>query len=1103
MNVRCPNCGAVFPAPPEASSGGAVACPLCLHTFDASGLQTLSVAGPAPIAPRSSPPLDLPDGDDEFEAFGTPASGFTSTFGSGFGSTRSSGAAPSSGRPSGAFGAVGGGDPFSLSTKAAKPLDDPFASPGTGGGDPFGFGGSGKLESTGDVDFDALLGQVGKEPTGVPKWPAPNAAPSLEDDSLFGGDDDSLFIASANTSGALFDDADELDSSVASRTTGAAGGPRGSSAIAEPVRAATYARADDEPKRKRDFGPLIDRALVGGMLLLGVGLAMDYAGMPAFGLGDLLPSLSLPGIEPADHEAARSRERPVAANLLEPTQINDTAEPYALEVSRLRQVFDARPDDAKVRKALVSAYLDLQERAPDVFASDIAYKNELEALAPLPQRGQVIAAVLAPGEEPIGPMVEALAQSEGADADDLATAAWAQLQLRRSALRKQALEQPGLISQPQNDPLRIPGADDPQLKLADAWIDKAIDLGKHATNRVKLQVIRAQLDDAMERPAAVIQRVDEFVDATPDHPLAHELLASALIDTNDLTRAATVTKKLATWATETEALPWVVAALHLEARMAARRGRADDQITALQGAVARDGDDELTVVRVARLYLREKRAQECQRLLVASQKAEMKSIAFEVVFVEYWLWSNRYDDALAELTEATKTYPESVDLLFLRGQVEEQQHHSATARDFFARVLQREPRHVQAALRLSELLREAKRLDDAHFTLQSVRERVGDEEAILEPQAQVLLELKRDKEARDIYALLLQKAPSNKHYLLEAARLDLRMGFVDRALGYLTVLRAEGALDREGALALAAGLASKDRPKEAAETLVPFAEREPNSVAINAVTGRYLLDAGDLSHAETMLARAHQVALRAGGDAETLFQYGRLAFAKGEVDNGVSRMTQAVQSEQTRHHYRFELARALMKVDRKAHPSAPKIALDQLEYLVAHAPRFAEAHNPIEYLPEVHRRAAQLYADEARWGSAIPHLRSAQQLEPNALDTQVLLGRALFQVNDRGAEAVLRKVVARRPGDVRAALYLGLTLIGRGQTSEALTFLERAASSNDPAVVEASYHVALIARDRGMNAKALAAVKQFLAQAPADHAFRRDAQGLLGDLGGR
>ena len=190
-----------------------------------------------------------------------------------------------------------------------------------------------------------------------------------------------------------------------------------------------------------------------------------------------------------------------------------------------------------------------------------------------------------------------------------------------------------------------------------------------------------------------------------------------------------------------------------------------------------------------------------------------------------------------------------------------------------------------------------------------MRERLGDEEAILEPQALVLLELKRDKESRDIYALLLQKAPSNKRYLLEAARIDLRMGAVDRALGYLTVLRAEGALGRDGAIALAAGLASKGRHKEAAETLVPFAEREPNSVEINAVTGRYLLDAGDLAHAETMLARAHQVALRSGGDAETLFQYGRLAFAKDEVDNGVSRMTQAIHAEQTRHHYRFELAR--------------------------------------------------------------------------------------------------------------------------------------------------------------------------------------------------
>ena len=154
-------------------------------------MQTLSVAGPAPIAPRQGPPLDLPDGDDEFEAFGTPASGLTSTFGAGFGASRP-GLGPKSGpRQTGGFGpAAGGPDPFAQTALAKGPSNDPFAGPSGSGPDPFGFGGGGKLETTGDVDFDALLGQVGKQPTGVHNRPADKPAPTLEDDSLFGGDDD-------------------------------------------------------------------------------------------------------------------------------------------------------------------------------------------------------------------------------------------------------------------------------------------------------------------------------------------------------------------------------------------------------------------------------------------------------------------------------------------------------------------------------------------------------------------------------------------------------------------------------------------------------------------------------------------------------------------------------------------------------------------------------------------------------------------------------------------------------------------------------------------------------------------------------------------------
>lgn len=1080
MNVRCPNCGAVFPGPAEATAGD-IECPLCLHAFDPMGMVTLSVAGPSPIAPLDAPPLDLPDADDEFEDFGATASGMTASFG------RAGGKATMSARP------------------AAQPAAaDPFADLDFGGGgatggvdpDPFAAPVGQKVETTGDVDFDALLGAVGSSPKPASTASAHSApAPSLDDDSLFGGgdDEDSLFLASPSTSGALFDAADDHDEEHSR--------PSLRTETSQPAARVRSEGPREDQRKGKNLGRLVDQFVIFGLLVLGVGLALDYSGIPNFGLGDVIPSLGFGG--PSEAERAAAASRPVAQNLLEATEIKDTIASYELEISRLEQLAAARPDDTAIARKRVDALLDLYERYPGPFLGVPEHKQALEAVDPVPPRVNLIAAA-AEGRMPDAEkMIPQLCEQADASADDLSVCAGAGLAVYRARLLSDALEHPGKIADATRDPVRIFNKEDAGLKQARSYAERALTAGKEQNNYIKFEIVVAELQEATGDFDGVVERISDFVEATPDHPGATEVLASALIEKNNLDKAAPLIKRLAAWAEEAGKAPWHARAMHLEARLAARRGRTDDQIVALYAALEKAPDDELTTVRLGRILLAEKRAQECQKLLVEAKQAGMKSIAFEVALVEYWLWAHRYDDALAELTEATKHYPDAVDLLFLRGQVEEKQHHTATARDFFAKVLAREPDHLRAALRLGDLLRSAGRLDDAYATLRDARERLGDLEGILEPMAEILLQLKRDEEARKLYALLLEKAPSNKRYLLEAARMDLRIGEIDRALGYLRILREEGALDRDGAVALARGLASKGKAEEAARTLLPFAEREPNSVELNSLTGRYLLDAGDLLRAETHLGRANAVAQRSGGDPETLFQYGRLAFRKDEIDQGISRIQQAIAANDNEHRYRFELASSLLKLDRKEHRSAPKMARDQLLHLVSHAPRYAENKNPIEYLAEVHRMAARLFAEEARWAKAIPHLQAAQKLDPDDLDTRVLLGRALFQVNDPQALPVLRAVLARKPGDAVAALYLGLTLIGRGQTTEALRWLEKAAASGRAEVVEANYHAALIYKDRGQGRKAAALLRVFLDKAPAEATFRADAKRVLDDVSGR
>ena len=1093
MNIRCPNCGAVFPSGKQAEDGGEVECPLCLVSFTGGEGETAS----APHEPLPSVSEDqslAAEPVDEFETLGS-AGGFDTVVLGGTGTNP--------------FADSGRRDPFGGGSERS----DPFAAEGFGrpSADPFGSApatkrpaasaGAPAASSGGDVDFDALLGAIDTPDEGD----AHGASTVMLDrdkpgglfddgDSLFGAppagagtggqDDDSLFLATANTSGAVFDDDEDLSPLPQERP----GTVRG----IEPMAPRGEANA---PPPKPPAGPRIAKLL---LVLLCGGIALDYMGMPGFGLAEILAT---------EEEVPESADNKlVAKNLIRATRLDDTLDKYLLEASRLSQVSAAMMQDEETKRLHLDRLLDIYERFPDHMAADPHLRGEIEAyqkvLDPFPARFKPIELLARAELDHIEPILVALAADKGAKPDDVGVAVQGTIDLWQRKLLRQALNTPGLFSRPEDDPMRMDGSDEASLKTARVWLDGAAKEAARQANHVKFAYYDAKLRDLTGDFTGNSERLPKLLAEYPDQNEARLLYVSALIETNLLGQAAKHLKEATGRAQTNKRIREQVAAWQLEARLASRRGRRDDQVVALQGIVQLRPNDELTRVRMARLMLLDKRAQECQHTLVEGKKLGMASIAFEVALVEYWLWANREEDALAETVAATKKYPESVDLLFLRGQVEEQQRHHATARDYFAKVIAREPRHLRAALRLAELQGRAGRHDDALITLQNTRERLGDEASILEPMAKELFVLERVDESRKLYGLLLEKQPSNRHYLLSAARLDLSAGRVDQALIYLRMLRDDSALDREGALQLALALASKGSPKEAASTLLPFAEKEPTNMRLNSLTGKYLLDSDDIDRAVTFLKRAYAVAHRQGGDPETLFEYGRLAFRQGAVKEGSNRMQLAIKGDPRAHRYRYHLARFLLKADPEEHPTAHEVAVGQLRYLTLHAERLAETDNPIKYLDDVHRLLANHYVHEQRFEKALPHLRRTLELAPDDVDTQVNLGTALFQVNHADAESVLREVVKHRPKNAEAALYLGLISLTKNHSSEAMKWFGLAVVSADPKVVEAHYQLALIHRDRRQFQDARRHLRLFLKRASPDHAFRQDADGLLKTLGG-
>ncbi len=1100
MNVRCPNCSAVFPSA-GAPDGGVrqVECPLCLLRFEAHGEQTISL----PRMPSEARGAAAPSPDDEFEAFGAASKSgthhMTTVVASPPGRSTSTRLAPASEAVRSSFGDA-------TRPPASEPAHEEGSESGAsqGSGEEFGFDG-------GEIDFDALLsdavhsvekkdagsmartnpfgrisaprsgaGAVEESIFAAPPLPLPTKAqsplgrvqgegPGPLSGSQRGTDDDSLFESGAGASSArkAFDDDDA--------------GPR---AIEPAVR-----RAPPPPRRpvKARTGPKVARALA-TLLLAGaaVGGGLQLAGYGWFG--------SALWLEP---KTQAKHAKPVAAALQKAVALHDTRKSYEAEIQRLEQVVTTQPGDQAAKRLLLDRYLDLLERAPAALDKTPLYRKRLDLLAHelgAPPRLAVLDLLAA--NKAVDPTL--LPPLDKGGVEDREVAVRARILARDQAVASLALTHPGLIAAPEADPLRGK-PDEPELKDARRLLDALLPEAKDRPNSPKFIVLDAFLRDRMQAYTGMAAALEPLTKVADDQVEARALLASAHLELAELDPAAALADEAVRLATEQQQPAQVREAWLVSARVSAKRGDRAGMIKALQEVVTAVPGDELSTIRLARLLMADKKSPEAQKVLIGAKKAGMKSVAFEVALVEFWLSINRVQDALEETTEATRLYPDSVDLLFLRGQVEDKSSHFATARDYFEQVIAKEPKHLRAIIRLAELQSVAGKHDDALTTLQRGRQTVGDDEALLRLAAEELLHLKREPEARALLDLLLKSAPQNRHYLLRAAQLDLRTGEVDRALGYLRRLRANKALDREAAIQMAIALASKKQPDEAATTLIPFADEAQADVELNTLAGKYLIDAKDYDRAKTMLVRA--VGVANGHHAEALFQYGRLAFRRGEVDQGISRVQQAIDGDKQAWEYRLELARDLFDLTHK--DGARELAVKQLDTILASENALASAGRRVTALADVHRLLARHFLEQHRFAQAIPHLRSVVQDEPDDADSLQLLGKSLYMTSAADAPKLLREVLQRRPGDAFAQLYLGLGALNKGQTSEALHWLQLAASSMKPDVAEAWYQVALIYREREMPQKALAAVDQYLQVARPDDPYRADARTLRDALSSR
>lgn len=1098
MNVRCPHCSAVFPAGNLPDTGSkSVECPLCLLRFDAAAETTTAVPQAAAAAVARASAMD-----DEFEQFGVGGSP----------SVVIGGAARQG--LSLDLGQVAGGRTVPLTSTTLQPIPStPSAAAADTGGD------------DADIDFDSLLSDAAvavdkraannrTNPFARIASPRAGGAPSAAQESVFGDgrrisqplvptpDILPTQVLPGGSSGMA-----ELQALIAARNAS----PQEDDSLFEAN--ATYRPDDDDAPKSRPIGEVaptearrrpaneagkgaaagkkkswvpqltFDGLLGLAMIVAALGVAADFAGYGLFAAK----------LWKTEKEPAPKAQRALPADLSTPVALDDTRKAYELELARLDKVVKLRPGDAAIAARRIAVYLDLFERYPEALEEPEvkAGFEQLKKSGKLPKAR--VAALEAYAKDGPAGALQLAQELKAGSADDRALLVRMTLLDFDQRLMRQALDSPGLTSSPDIDPLRTPGNEDKQLVEAAALLDGVLRDSGGAENANKFKVLKAQFADRMARQADVPGILEPVLAKAPEHLEAHLTLASSLLDLGKLDAAQVHLDKVTVTLTGSPQPAVARQQAFIVARQAGRRGDHEAQISVLEEVMAAGASDELTTVRLARLHMAEHHLDDARKLLQNGKtKQNFKSVAFEVAMVEYWLAVNRNEDALQEISEATKNTPDSLELLYLRGQVEDKQAHYATARDYFSQVLQREPRHLRAAIRLAELQSAAGRHDESLATLENARKQVGDEETLLRLVAEELDALKRPDEARKILDMLLHLQPDNRRYLLRAAQMDLRAGRTDQALEFLRRLRKQKALDRAAATQLALALAEKKDFAEAAATVEPFADQAPADVEMNTLAGKLELDAGQTDKAAVYIGRAVQTA--SGKSAEALFQHGRLAFRGGDATQGTQRIKQAIEVDPMAHEYRFELARSLLSI--KGDAAVRKLAVDQLETVVRSAAAFQDAGRPVRYLADVHRLLAKAFLVEHHFGKAVKALRAVLELSPDDLDSKALLGRCLVMLKSDEAAKPLREVLARRPSDPRASLYLGMHLLGKRQNSDALPLLQVAANSGNGDLVEAWYHIALIYKERDQLPQALKALETYLEKSPDDDYYRPDATSL-------
>ena len=275
----------------------------------------------------------------------------------------------------------------------------------------------------------------------------------------------------------------------------------------------------------------------------------------------------------------------------------------------------------------------------------------------------------------------------------------------------------------------------------------------------------------------------------------------------------------------------------LRARLYGLQNDLKNRLASLEAASAYDPNNETLLLELADTDIRTGNSKKAAERLKQCDPKVCGSLRFFRTYIKTLQTDHLFAEAEAVAAKAEEAHPDSPDILFASGSVSEQRGKLRAAAKQYAKVLEKDPKHLEAYLRLAGIHRREKAYGKAIAVLDSasqVFEGAGkDSEAALAlelERAELLVQRGRKDDARKIFSGIVQERPNNSHARLRLATLHVELGAAAKAVDEFEKILRQGKGGTDVSLPFAEALLQSGKPDRAIEELKSYLETSQNDL---------------------------------------------------------------------------------------------------------------------------------------------------------------------------------------------------------------------------------------------------------------------------------